>query len=178
MQTIFYVHFLPFALSFSVVFLIYSCSLCSTGVRFKQTYQWNLVSFMQMNLHYVTSIVRGQPENKANNEGQRRSRSPRNKKRIWRCHCTVHIRENDHQIDAQNTGPFAPPFARLLAPLIHSLALHCSLCSRTPLRSFVCSLAHSITPELMGKWFMSMNWMRRFHIIWTNCWVCCRHAMV
>ena len=34
------------------------------------------------------------------------------------------------------TGPFAPPFARLLAPLVHSLALHCLL------RSFTRSLTH------------------------------------
>ena len=33
-------------------------------------------------------------------------------------------------------------------------APHCSLRSRTPLRSFVLSLAHSLAPELMGKRFI------------------------
>ena len=37
------------------------------------------------------------------------------------------------------------------APLIHFLALHCLLCSRTLLHSFVCSLAHSLTSKLVGK---------------------------
>ena len=44
-----------------------------------------------------------------------------------------------------STSPFARSLAHSLAPLIHFLALHCSLCSRAPLRSFVCSLAHSLT---------------------------------
>ena len=44
----------------------------------------------------------------------------------------VHSGQNDYEIDAQSTGPFAPPFARLLAPLTHSLAA-----------------------ELMGKRFLS-----------------------
>ena len=46
-----------------------------------------------------------------------------------------------------------------LAPhcLLHSLAPHCLLRSRAPLRSFVRSLAHSHSPELMGKWFFSME---------------------
>ena len=39
----------------------------------------------------------------------------------------------------------------LLVPLIHSLALHYLLHPRSLLRSFVCSLARSFTPELMGK---------------------------
>ena len=41
------------------------------------------------------------------------------------------------------TGPFAPPFPRSLAPLTHLLALHCSLRSRAPLRSFTRSLRSS-----------------------------------
>jgi len=44
-----------------------------------------------------------------------------------------------------STGPHARPLARLLAPLSHSLALHCLLRSHTPLRSFVCSLAYSLS---------------------------------
>ena len=41
--------------------------------------------------------------------------------------------------------------------------------SRAPLCSFVRSLAHSLTPELMGKWSMFMNWPRRCHTLWTHC---------
>ena len=41
-----------------------------------------------------------------------------------------------------STGPLACPFARSLAPLTRSLAPDCSLRSRPPLRSLVCSLAH------------------------------------
>ena len=63
----------------------------------------------------------------------------------------------DYKIDALSIGPFAPPFACLLAPLTHSLAPHCSLRSRAPLRSFVRSLAHSLTPALMGKWFFFLH---------------------
>ena len=40
----------------------------------------------------------------------------------------------------ESTGPLARPFARSLAPLTRSLAPDCSLCSRPPLRSLVCSL--------------------------------------
>ena len=40
--------------------------------------------------------------------------------------------------------------------------LHCLLCSCT--HSFTCSL----TQELMGKGFMSMNWMHRFHALSTH----------
>ena len=36
-------------------------------------------------------------------------------------------------------------------------------------RSFVRSLTHSLTRELMGKRFMLMNWMRRFHAVSTHC---------
>ena len=47
----------------------------------------------------------------------------------------------------------------------HSLALHCLLCSQTLLHS----LAHSLVPTLMGKRFMSINWMRRFYKVSTHC---------
>ena len=50
-----------------------------------------------------------------------------------------------------STGPLTRPFACSLAPLTHSLASHRLLRSCAPLRSFVCSLAHSLTPELVGK---------------------------
>ena len=55
--------------------------------------------------------------------------------------------------------------ARMPAPLTHSLPLHCSLRSRGPLRSFVRPLAHSLAPELIGKWFISMNRMHQFNDI-------------
>ena len=42
-----------------------------------------------------------------------------------------------------STGPPAPPFSHSLAPLSHLLALHCSLCLRAPLCSFVCLLVPS-----------------------------------
>ena len=47
--------------------------------------------------------------------------------------------------------------ARSLALLTHSIAPHCSNRLRAPLRSFVRSLAHSLTLELMGKRFLSMK---------------------
>ena len=50
---------------------------------------------------------------------------------------------NDQGIDALSTGPLTRP----LAPLTHSLALHCSLRSRAPLRSFIRSLVHSLPWE-------------------------------
>ena len=43
-----------------------------------------------------------------------------------------------------SAGPLAHLFPRSLEPLIHSLAPECSLCSHAPLRSFICSLAHSL----------------------------------
>ena len=55
------------------------------------------------------------------------------------------------EIEAWSTGPFTPPFTRLLAPLTHSLALHCSC---APLHSFVRWLSHSLTPELIGQTFL------------------------
>ena len=50
-----------------------------------------------------------------------------------------------------STGPIARSFARSLAPITYSLAPHCSLCSRAPLRSFVRSFVHSLTPKLVGN---------------------------
>ena len=50
----------------------------------------------------------------------------------------------------------AHSFAHLLALLTRLIAPHCTLCSRTLLRSFVCSL----TPKLKGKRIMSMNGKR------------------
>ena len=41
-----------------------------------------------------------------------------------------------------STGPFAPPFARSPTPLTRSLAPHCSLRLRAPLRSLARSLIH------------------------------------
>ena len=50
------------------------------------------------------------------------------------------------------------PFTlRLFARTANSLLTHCSLHSRTPLRSFVRSLARSLTPERMEKGFLSME---------------------
>ena len=54
-----------------------------------------------------------------------------------------------------STGPLACPFARSLAPLTHSLALHCLLCMRPLIHSFICFLAHALSPQLWGK--MSQN---------------------
>ena len=47
-----------------------------------------------------------------------------------------------------STWSLACMFAHSPAPLTHSLATHCLLCSCAPLRSFVCSLAHS----LLSSW--------------------------
>ena len=47
---------------------------------------------------------------------------------------SLHIGQNDDEIDALSTASFAPPFARSLSPLTHSRAPHCSLRSRAPLR--------------------------------------------
>ena len=69
----------------------------------------------------------------------------------------LHCGQKLYEIDAWSTGPFTRPLAHSLAPLTHSLALHCSLRSRAPLRSVVRSLAHTLAIELMGKRFMSMK---------------------
>ena len=84
---------------------------------------------------------------------------------------SAHTGLNNYEIDALRltTGPFASPFTRSLAPLTHSLAPHCSLRSRAPLRSFAHSLAHSLIPELMGKRFFSMNKTCRFHTFSAHC---------
>ena len=61
-----------------------------------------------------------------------------------------------------STGPFARPFARSLAPLTHSLAPDCSLCSCPPLRSLLRSLAHSAHSLARGKlnyWCLKMTWL-------------------
>ena len=50
-----------------------------------------------------------------------------------------------------STGPLVRPFARSLVPLTQLLSLPCSLHLHTPLRSFVRSLAHILTLELMRK---------------------------
>ena len=50
-----------------------------------------------------------------------------------------------------STESLAHLFARLLAPLTHTLAPYCSLRSCAPLHSFIRSLTLSLTPELVGK---------------------------
>ena len=56
-----------------------------------------------------------------------------------------HIGYRAHEIDAYKTGPFAPPFPHSMAPLTHMLEAHYLLYSRPPLRSFIRSLARSLT---------------------------------
>ena len=62
----------------------------------------------------------------------------------------LHNGQNDYEMDVWRNGPFAPPIACSLTPLTptHSLS------SLAPLRSFVRSLAQSLTPELMVKRFV------------------------
>ena len=62
-----------------------------------------------------------------------------------------------------NTGPLACPFARSLAPLTHSLAPPCLLCSRAPLCSFVCSLAHFTHSQAVEKVRILMSHNRIFY---------------
>ena len=50
-----------------------------------------------------------------------------------------------------STGPLARPFTPSLAPLTRSLARDCSLRSRPPLRSLVCSLTHFAHSLARGK---------------------------
>ena len=72
----------------------------------------------------------------------------------------AHGEPNDSRIDSKSTGPVARPFTRSLALLTHWLAPHCSLRSRAPLRSFVRSLARSLThSRARGKemFFYEMN---------------------
>ena len=66
-----------------------------------------------------------------------------------------------------STGPRTFPFACLLAPLTHSRAPYCSLCSRALLRPLLYSLAHSFTPELVGKWMIKWLFLLRFFLFWT-----------
>ena len=40
--------------------------------------------------------------------------------------------------------------------------------AHAPLRSFVNLFTHSFAPEIMGKSFISMNWIRRFYTISTH----------
>ena len=61
----------------------------------------------------------------------------------------------------EGTGPLACPFFSSLAAHSRLLATHCSLHSAL-LRTFVCLLAHSFTPELVGKWIircLKMAWL-------------------
>ena len=51
-----------------------------------------------------------------------------------------------------------------LIPLTHLLTPSCLLCSRA--RSFVCSLACSLTPELVGKWMIRCVKVRLFEPQW------------
>ena len=50
-----------------------------------------------------------------------------------------------------STGPLSCPIPRSLAPLTHLLAPDCSLRSRPPLRSLVCSLAYFAHSLARGK---------------------------
>ena len=76
----------------------------------------------------------------------------------------------------ESTGSLARPFARSLPPLTHLLALHCSLCSRAPLPSFVrfagalrcphsfaCSLAHSLASSRESERLTFQNKADRKH---------------
>ena len=60
-----------------------------------------------------------------------------------------------------STGPLPRPFARSLTRLTRSLSPDSSLCSRPPLRSLVCSLAHFAHSLARGKVnfsFLKMTW--------------------
>ena len=60
---------------------------------------------------------------------------------------TTHSGLKLYEIDAQSTGSFARPLARLLALLTHLLAPHCSL-------------ALLFAPELMGQWNITIQFSR------------------
>ena len=51
----------------------------------------------------------------------------------------------------------------------HSFAISALLASLARFAALIRSLARSLTPELMGKSFVFMNWMRRFHKVSTHC---------
>ena len=61
----------------------------------------------------------------------------------------------------ESTQPLARPFPRSLAPLTRALAPPCSLCSHTPLRSFVRSHAHFAHSLARGK---VNDWMAIFSV--------------
>ena len=72
---------------------------------------------------------------------------------LCQCYCLSLRRtgiQNVLKLDV-STALLARPLARSLPPLTRSLATHCSLCSRAPLRSLVRSLAPSLAPELVGQ---------------------------
>ena len=67
-----------------------------------------------------------------------------------------------------STGPLARPFARSLAPLTRSLAPDCSLCSRPPLRSLICSLARSLR-SLPSSWESALFYVSISHCFEPQC---------
>ena len=67
------------------------------------------------------------------------------------------------------TGALACPNTRLLAPLAHSLALHCSLCSHAALHLFFHSLAHSLPSSWESELLMSPNDLVLSHSAETGC---------
>ena len=70
-----------------------------------------------------------------------------------------------------NTGPLAHLFARLLALLTCSLALHCLLCSRAPLRSLV----RSLTPFAHFRVCGTVNdWMATYSVFFLLFWTIVR----
>ena len=56
-----------------------------------------------------------------------------------------------------NTVPLARPFNHSLAPLTHSLALHCSLGSHATLCLFVRLLTYSLPSSWENEWLMPQN---------------------
>ena len=88
----------------------------------------------------------------------------------WRTHaCTNALRQNEKRRrtvvrraknEDVSTWRLAGPFARSpapFAPLTHTLVSRCLLSSRTPLRLFICSLAHFSHFSWERVWFMSQN---------------------
>ena len=74
-------------------------------------------------------------------------------------------------MQAANSGPFARPLALLIALIV---CLHAFACSTLPTTlthstALICSLAHSLSPEFMGKKCLSMMWRRPFHTVSTHC---------
>ena len=113
---------------------------------------------MVLDPHWLTSFFFAWPTSLTSLGNQKPFFDERKRLRIFRWWPIEYV----HHLLIRRGNPVAlwsrttkNPDAHAIALLTHSLAPDCLLRLRAPLHPFFCSVAHTLTPELVGKWLIT-----------------------